>query len=108
MSILLKWIWKNCVSPDVSGPQFNPDDPLPWFKYFTAVKETDVRKRWRWKHLLQQSTWKRDHVTDTSEVRSHVDLRDMGEKVRTQKCSWRVGHRWFISGSVAYLRLNLC
>lgn len=58
----------------------------PGFKYFTAVKETDVRKRWRWRRLLWRSTWKRDHVTDTSEVRSHVGLRDTGEKVWTQKC----------------------
>lgn len=49
----------------------------PGFKYFTAVKETNVRKTLT---LKASSLTERDHVTDTSEVRSHVDLRDTGRR----------------------------
>lgn len=113
MSILFKWICKiQDFGCEVCESRCFRSSVVPWWppqglNTLQLRKETVVRKRWRWRHLLWQSTWKRDHVTDTSEVRSHVGLRDTGEKVRTQKCSWRVDHTWFISGSVAYLRLNL-
>lgn len=77
------WLWSGKIQmfqdPLLNSSGLIPDDP-PGFKYFTAVKKTDYEKPWPWGHLLRQSTWERDHVTDTPEVRSHVGVQPEGHE----------------------------